>query len=190
MNAEKPNGKVLPMGRRERRDAARRGGIPVEVLSLIEIVASGLPMVSRQMLNSERLASCTRIWVTNQAAVAVCPGYDDFLVWLNVQTKGAMTVKTTAKAVDDFSRNVLPIINAHRTANNLVDEQINAANVEWLLSTCNKVRDENLSLEAELPPRPRWDDMPGYAATYDAYEAALAALTEFLARHDAVPDLV
>ena len=176
------------MNRRDRRKAGRQGGIPVEAFAMIELVSGGMFAATQQSLNHERLASSTRIWVTNEAAVAVCPGYDDFLIWLDVHNEGATAVLMTAEAVDDFSRNVLPAINHHRLTNDLVNQQLDSANVEWLLSTCNKVRDEGLSLRAELPDRPRWQDMPDYDNTLNAYHAVTTALSEFLTRHDTTPD--
>jgi hypothetical protein len=191
--AEKPNRRALQMRlRRNRRSAdGRQGAIPVEMPELVEIVLGGMfSTMRREMLNRQRMMSCTMIWTTGGAAVGVCPGYDDFLVWLNPQTEGAMAVPMTAEAVEDFSRNVLPVINSHKKANRDTTEEHEAADVEWLLSTCNKVRDEEISHGSDLPDQPRWEEMPSREALSEAHAATVTALAEFLGRHDAVPDLV
>lgn len=195
MNAEKSTGKVLPMvfPWNRRRLADQQGGIPIAPPELVVglVLSEVFSALDRQDINERRMRSCTMIWVTGGAAVGVCPGYDDILVWLHPQTEGAMAVPMTAEAVDDFYTNVLPVIVRHKQAYAALDAEIEAANVDWLLlEACRVVREEGVATGDELPDRPNWEEMPGREPCSEAYAAAVKALADFLARHDAVPDPV
>ena len=70
-----------------RRTTAQEGGIPAEPVIVGLVLSEMFSAFGREQLNQQRMMSCTMIWTTGTAAVGVCPGYDDFLVWLNPQTE-------------------------------------------------------------------------------------------------------
>ncbi|HEX6461810.1 MAG TPA: hypothetical protein VFZ58_00865 [Candidatus Saccharimonadales bacterium] len=42
--------------------------------------------------NTQRLQSCFTLWTNDQSVVALCPGWDDFLIWFDLQNQPARTV--------------------------------------------------------------------------------------------------
>lgn len=65
-----------------------------------------------QAYNKRRVASCHVIWGSGAQVVGLCPAYDDFLVWLDVNVSPAFVVPSTNEARTFFTTEVLPRIEA------------------------------------------------------------------------------
>lgn len=151
-------------------------------------LAGALGTLTQLDLNERRVQSANMIWGTVSAAVGVCPGYDDFLVWLDFQNDPATAVPMTAEAVEDFSRSVLPLIERHKELHYKIELESEAAQVKWLLNTCNRVREEGFPEGDLREGMSAWESLPSYEPCRDAYHEVVAALGEFLTRHHTIPD--
>ena len=153
-------------------------------------LAEAMSTLTQHDLNERRVRSANMIWGTVSAAVGVCPGYDDFLVWLDFQNEPAMAIKWTVEAVDDFEQNVMPYIRRHKGLHHKLDSEYDSSEVEWLFTACNRVRDEGYPKNSQdiFVGRQNWEDMPSYQPCRDAYHDVVTALGGFLARHDTTPD--
>ncbi len=180
------------MNRKERRDAARRRESALDPVTIVASLVGAMGAFTQRERNEQRTRPGNMIWGTLSAAIGVCPGYDDFLVWLDFQNEPAMAVPMTAEAVEDFSRNILPLIERHKELNAKLNREYDSSNIEWLLSTCNRVREQGYpeDMSELFGSQQDWEELPSYQPSYDAYHAVTAALAEFLGRNNAVPDLV
>ena len=181
--------------RRRRRSGQGTGELPLDLITLVTLgaVADIFSPPGMAELNRLRMSSCTMLWNTSQAAVGICPGYDDFLVWLDPDTESATAVPMTLDVIADFKAQVVPVLREHATASHALRRHHQEMEDEWALGVCVKFLDGTLDKESrDLPDdRPAIQDASEHmAGVKAAHDRAVAALAAFVNRHPHQPDLV
>ena len=182
------------MKRRNRRDAA--SGPANTQAALVLAALDRLLAPSQAELNLVRLRSASRIlWATDVAAIAICPGWDDYLVWTNLVTEPALAVPMSDVADEDYKLNVHPVLRRHSEAARNLQAELREAEDTWHLTTCAEARKHTIVTSGQLehflrkqPPKPTQEEMPSADAVTGAHTEVVETLIAFIDRNEHGPD--
>lgn len=146
------------------------------------------PPPSRAELNLERMKGSNLLWDTPgeakaQAAVAVCPALDDFLVWLDLETEPAFAVPATAEARSAFRVEVLPAIRRYKQIEHRLLRSVETRRIEWALNLTDRAM-EGTFAPGDTPPLPA-PIIEGLDKLNQVCDDVVAALIAFVERFDA-----
>jgi hypothetical protein len=130
---------------------------------------------SQRQRNVRWLQSGTPIWVTGGAAVGICPGNDDFLIWTDLQKKGLVKIPATAEVIADFYARLMPLIKQHRQVAAALNEN------EWehrVNHTLTVVVPAVVAGKLAAKSSPAKPNTSGLTRTYDDVVAGLGAFAK------------
>ena len=172
--------------RRRRRPGDQNPLLGVDLLATIIALAS-IPTLRE--LNLMRMESCFILWRTPTACIGVCPGLDDFLVWMQPAAQSGIAVPMTHEVIDDFTSNVLPALLEYERASVEAVVESRAEETEYALGVARKVIDGLIDPETPIPEF-TCGELPSTPAADTAHAKVVEALNGFIGRHESKTDLL
>lgn len=145
---------------------------------------------NQRQLNQERMETSRVLWGSEGAALAIGYGYDNLLIWLDMDHAPEIVVAITEEVLTDYRHSVQPLLRKHRLLSDVVMREYHDAKEEWALGVCDARRGKDFQASHRFerfvrrqPPLPAVGEMPSIKEAQTAHANIIEALTSFVGRH-------